>query len=72
MVARIATFVVLGAAAAGLALLGHWGRANGGAAAPSYLDPEHRARREAVVRRGGLACYAGAAAMAVVAVLAVV
>jgi len=72
MAARAATAIVLVLCAAGLAALGRWGRTGGSSLAPSYLTSEDRERREAVVRRGGLACYIGAAAMAVVAVLAIV
>lgn len=72
MAAGIATMAVLLVCAAALATLGYWGRRNGESLAPTYLGVEDRARRAAVVRRGGAACYLGAAAMAVVAFLAVV
>lgn len=72
MATRAATMAALLLCAAALAALGHWGRAHGESLAPAYLEEDDRARRAAVVRRGGLACYLGAAAMAAVAVLAVV
>ena len=71
MAARLATVAALLLCAAVLAVLGHWGRAHGASLAPAYLAEDDRERRAAVVRRGGLACYLGAAAMAAVAVLAV-
>lgn len=72
MPARAATVVLLVMCATGLAAIGRWGRTNSASLAPTYLPEEDRERREAVVRRGGAACYLGAAAMALVAVLAMI
>jgi hypothetical protein len=72
VVARAGVALVLVVCAGALALLGAWGRARTGDLVPRHLTGEDRERRSATVRRGGTACYAGAAVMAVVAVLAVV
>jgi hypothetical protein len=70
--ARLLAMGLLALCAATLAALGQWGRTSAEVLAPAYLEEEDRERRAAVVRRGGTACYAGALAMAVAAVLAVV
>lgn len=71
MVARVTTLLVLVAFAALLAGVGRWGRRHSSELVPTALPDDDRAKRAAVVRRGGLVCYAGAVVMATVGVLAV-
>lgn len=54
-----------------LAALGRWGRQHAELLAPAHFEGNDRSRKIGSVRRGGLACYAAAVALAVAAVLAV-
>jgi hypothetical protein len=49
---------------AGLVLIGWWGRTGAAGVVPGSLGDDERARRERVIRRGGIACVlAGALLM---------
>lgn len=56
------------AVAAVLVLLGRWGRRNASSLVPGSLSAPDRRHREAVLRRGGLACHGAALLLAVAAV----
>ncbi|HWU20583.1 MAG TPA: hypothetical protein VN088_03595 [Nocardioides sp.] len=51
--------------------LGRWGRQRAEVLVAAHADVLERTRKIGSVRRGGLACYAAAATLAVAAVLAV-
>lgn len=62
---------VLTGVAGGLAVFGRWGRAYASVLVPRHFADADRARRIASIRRGSLACFAAAGALALVAVLTV-
>lgn len=64
--------LVLAGTAGLLAVLARWGTRHPEALVTSAWSPEDRAHRIAVVRRGSRGCFAAAAVVALLAVLALV